>query len=213
MTSFFKSFLPHDKKFFSLLEKLASNLKEAGTVLNQYAKTSDKEERKILFAALESMENTGDELTHDFLKELSSSFLVPLDRDDIHKLVSAIDEILDYIHGSAKRMELYKIGETSVEIKKLCEIVETQTDELRRVIYELENMEKARNIHESLVFINTLENQADDIFEHALARLFEDEKNAIEIIRQKEVLDMIEQTTDLCEDAAHVIDSIIVKMA
>jgi uncharacterized protein len=96
---------------------------------------------------------------------------------------------------------------------KLSELLQTQTEELRRVIYELKNMERIRNVSESLVLINSIENHADDIFDNAVARLFENETNAIQIIKEKEILSALETATDKCEDAANVIDSIIVKMA
>ena len=96
---------------------------------------------------------------------------------------------------------------------KLSELLQTQTEELRRVIFELKNMSKLRNVSESLVLINSIENHADDIFDNAVARLFENEKDAVQIIKQKEILSALETATDKCEDAANVIDSILIKMA
>ncbi|HRC91215.1 MAG TPA: DUF47 domain-containing protein, partial [Bacteroidia bacterium] len=106
-----------------------------------------------------------------------------------------------------------KVKEFSSDMVKLSELLQTQTEELRRVIYELKNKKNMRNISESLVLINSIENHADDIFDNAVARLFETETNAVEIIKTKEILSALETATDMCEDAANVIDSIIVKMA
>jgi predicted phosphate transport protein (TIGR00153 family) len=211
--SFLKIFVPQDKKFFVLFDKAALNLSEAGKAMSKLVLAHSKEERQQSFREIEKIEHIGDEITHEIFRELSKNFITPFDREDIHRLVSAIDDIVDYIHGSSKRIELYKLTECTPEMIKLSELLQTQTEELRRIIYELKNMDKVRNISESLVLINSIENHADDIFDNAVARLFENETNAIEIIKQKEILSALETATDMCEDAANVIDSIIVKMA
>lgn len=211
--SFLKIFVPQDKKFFVLFDKAALNLSEAGKAMAKLVLANTKEERQHIFREIEKIEHIGDEITHEIFRELSKNFITPFDREDIHRLVSAIDDIVDYIHGSSKRIELYKVNECTTEMIKLSELLQTQTEELRRIIYELKNMDKVRNISESLVLINSIENHADDIFDNAVARLFESETNAIEIIKQKEILSALETATDMCEDAANVIDSIIVKMA
>ncbi|MBK7854812.1 MAG: DUF47 family protein [Bacteroidetes bacterium] len=211
--SFLKIFVPQDKKFFVLFDKAALNLSEAGKARAKLVSANTKEERQHMFRGIEKIEHIGDEITHEIFRELSKNFITPFDREDIHRLVSAIDDIVDYIHGSSKRIELYKVNECTTEMIKLSELLQTQTEELRRIIYELKNMDKVRNISESLVLINSIENHADDIFDNAVARLFESETNAIEIIKQKEILSALETATDMCEDAANVIDSIIVKMA
>lgn len=211
--SFLKIFVPQDKKFFVLFDKAALNLSEAGKAMSKLVLANTKEERQHSFREIEKIEHIGDEITHEIFRELSKNFITPFDREDIHRLVSAIDDIVDYIHGSSKRIELYKLSECTPEMIKLSELLQTQTEELRRIIYELKNMDKVRNISESLVLINSIENHADDIFDNAVARLFENETNAVEIIKQKEILSALETATDMCEDAANVIDSIIVKMA
>ena len=175
--------------------------------------TSNKEDRQHYIREIERLEHVGDDITHEIFNELSRNFITPFDREDIHRLISAIDDILDYIHGSSKRFSIYKVLECSPEMIKLSELLQTQTEELRRVIYELKNMDKLRNVSESLVLINSIENHADDIFDNAVARLFENEKDAVQIIKQKEILQALETATDMCEDAANVIDSILIKMA
>ncbi|HNB13677.1 MAG: DUF47 family protein, partial [Bacteroidia bacterium] len=191
----------------------ALNLQEAGKTMCQLVTSTDADQRKQHIREIERLEHRGDEITHEIFKELSRNFITPFDREDIHRLVSSIDDILDYIHGSSKRIDLYKVKEFSSDMVKLSELLQTQTEELRRVIYELKNKKNMRNISESLVLINSIENHADDIFDNAVARLFETETNAVEIIKTKEILSALETATDMCEDAANVIDSIIVKMA
>ena len=208
-----KYFIPQDRLFFPLFDKAASNLQEGGKAIYQLVTCTSPEEKTKWFREIERIEHVGDDITHEIFKELSRNFITPYDREDIHRLVSAIDDVLDYIHGSSKRMELYKLDVMTNDIIKLAELIQTGTEELRRAVFELKNMRKMRDITDSLVRINSIENHADDIFDNAVARLFENEKDAILIIKIKEVLSALETATDKCEDAANVIESIIVKMA
>lgn len=210
---FLKYFIPQDRLFFPLFDKAAANLSEGGKAIYKLVNCTNSEEKAKWFREIERIEHVGDEITHEIFKELSKNFITPYDREDIHRLVSSIDDVLDYIHGSSKRMELYKLEVMTSDIIKLAELIQTGTEELRRAIFELKNMRKMRDITDSLVRINSIENHADDIFDNAVARLFEHEKDAIQIIKVKEVLSALETATDKCEDAANVIESIIVKMA
>ena len=211
--SFLQYFIPQDKKFFPLFDQAAANLQDAGKAMYKLVISTTREDRMQYFREIEALEHKGDEITHEIFQELSRNFITPFDREDIYRLVSAIDDIIDYIHGSSKRMELYKVAECSTDMIKLSELLQTQTEELRRIIFELKNKKNMRNITESLVLINSIENHADDIFDNAVARLFENEKDAVQIIKTKEILSALETATDMCEDAANVIDSFIVKMA
>lgn len=210
---FLKYFIPQDRMFFPLFDKAAANLAEGGKAIVQLVLATTPEEKTKWFREIERIEHVGDEITHEIFKELSKNFITPYDREDIHRLVSSIDDVLDYIHGSSKRMELYKLTVVTNDVVKLAELIQTGTEELRRAIFELKNMRKMRDITDSLVRINSIENHADDIFDNAVAKLFENEKDAIQIIKLKEVLSALETATDKCEDAANVIESIIVKMA
>ncbi|MBK8416375.1 MAG: DUF47 domain-containing protein [Bacteroidetes bacterium] len=210
---FLKYFIPQDRLFFPLFDKAAANLAEGGKAIVHLVLATTPEEKTKWFREIERIEHVGDDITHEIFKELSKNFITPYDREDIHRLVSAIDDVLDYIHGSSKRMELYKLTVVTNDVVKLAELIQTGTEELRRAIFELKNMRKMRDITDSLVRINSIENHADDIFDNAVAKLFENEKDAIQIIKLKEVLSALETATDKCEDAANVIESIIVKMA
>lgn len=211
--NFLRFFIPTDRKFFPLFERAASNLEIGGQLIYQLMCTHNKEERSKLIRTIEDIEHNGDEITHEIFQELSKNFITPFDREDIHRLVSAIDDVMDYIHGCAKRIELYKIENFTPDLIKLAELLQQQTSELRLAVFELRNMGNMRDITAALVRVNSIENHADDIFDRAVAGLFENETNAIELIKMKEVLSALETATDMCEDAANVIESIVVKMA
>ncbi|OFY62284.1 MAG: phosphate transport regulator [Bacteroidetes bacterium RIFCSPLOWO2_02_FULL_36_8] len=213
MNSFFQQLLPKEKKFFTYFEKSSEILVEISKLLNELVTTSSKERRAELIRQIEKTEHDGDEVAHQIFNELSSTFITPFDREDIHALTSAIDDIIDFIHGASKRIELYKVEECTPAIVKLSELIVKSSEQLQRAIKELRNMKKVHQMREALVLINSYENHADDVFDSALAALFEEEKDAIKLIKMKEVLAALETATDKCEDAANVIESILVKSA
>ena len=209
----FKIFVPEDKKFFTLFEQSSSNLVTISKILYEAVTTNSPEKRKELIREIERLEHIGDDITHQIFHELGTNFITPFDREDIHELASVLDDVIDFIHGSAKRIELYKIETMSPAIIKLSELILSSAEELNKALGEIRNMKNPGKIREACVKINSIENHADDIFDMAIAQLFEDEKNAVEIIKMKEVLSALETATDKCEDAANVLESIIVKNA
>jgi predicted phosphate transport protein (TIGR00153 family) len=213
LNSIFQYFVPKDKKFFPLFEQSSSNLIEMAHVLQQIVQQDDVAQRGDLFNQLEKLEHKGDEITHQIHLELSKNFITPFDREDIHQLASAIDDVADYIHGSANRINLYNVDEITEPIKKLAELITQAVTELDKALKELKNLKNIRAIADSCVRINSIENQADYVFDKAVGELFDFEKDAVKLIKYKEVLSALETATDMCEDAANVLESILVKHA
>ena len=213
MANFLDFFAPKDKQFFSLFEKATHNLKEVSKVLVEMVSSTVPEKRRTLIKEIERLEHIGDSITHDIFNELSANFITPFDREDIHQLGSAIDDVVDFIHGSAKRIELYKVSDPGASVIKLAELILKSAEELDNAVKELRNMKNLTKIKEACVRVNSIENHADDIFDMSVAQLFENEKNAIELIKMKEILSALETATDKCEDATNVIESILVKHA
>jgi predicted phosphate transport protein (TIGR00153 family) len=203
--------IPKDRIFFPLLEKASLNLVTISKALYDALTTTSAEERVVLIREIERIEHEGDKVTHEIMHQLSATFITPFDREDIHELTSAIDDILDHIHGSAKRIEIYKVTNISPAMIKLAELIQQAADELYKAIHELRDLKNTNTIREASIKINSIENHADDVFDNAVAKLFEEEKNAIELIKIKEVLQNLETATDKCEDAANVLSSILVK--
>jgi predicted phosphate transport protein (TIGR00153 family) len=209
----FQYFIPKDKKFFPLFEQDSANLIKLGEKLVEAVNTEDLDARFELFKDIEDLEHVGDEITHQIHLELSKNFITPFDREDIHHLASAIDDIADYIHGSASRMKLYKVTLITPPIKELAALVLQGCQELDKAVRELRNLKNIRTIADSCVRINSIENKADSVFDNAVGELFDNEKDAIILIKYKEVLSALETATDMCEDAANVLESILVKHA
>jgi len=211
MAGILQFFIPQDKKFFPMFEKASDNLQAISKVLVAMVNAPSIEKRRELIKEIERLEHVGDGVTHEIFNELSTNFITPFDREDIHKLVSSLDDIVDDIHGCAKRIEIYQIEEIPPNVIKLAELVQSGAEELHNAVRELKNMKNAGKIREACVKINSIENHADDIFDMSIARLFEEEKDAIKVIKMKEVYSALEAATDMCEDAANAISSIVIK--
>ena len=188
-------------------------MEASGQAIYNLVTASDPGQRHVFFHQVENLEHLGDEMTHELFNELGQNFITPFDREDIYRLASAVDDIVDFIHGAAKRIELYRVTEFSPEIIKLADYVRLSTIQVSIAVHSLRTIHRSKSIHQALMEINNIENHADDIFDHAVAKLFENKMDAIELIKMKEVLTALETATDKCEDAANVIESIYVKMA
>ena len=213
LNSIFQYFVPKDKNFFPLFEQSSSNLIVMAETLNKAMNTKNLDERLEFFKEIERLEHVGDEITHQIFLELSKNFITPFDREDIHQLATALDEVADYIHGSANRMLLYKVEEVTEPIQKLAELILQACTDLDKAVRELRNLKNIRAIADSCIRINSIENQADYVFDRAVGDLFSFEKDAVKLIKYKEVLSALETATDMCEDAANVLESILVKQA
>ncbi|HUI09562.1 MAG TPA: DUF47 family protein [Bacteroidota bacterium] len=206
--------LPKDDSFFILFERDAENLlTAAGTFRDMMSDRISKEERAQKIRKIEELEHKGDEITHQIFKALGTTFITPFDREDIHILASKLDDILDFIQGAATRIVLYRVDRISPEAERLAQLVYEAVVELHKAIGRLRDLRNADAINESLVRINSMENEADDLFERAIASLFETCHDPIQLIKLKELLVSLETATDQCEDAANAIESILVKHA
>jgi uncharacterized protein len=204
--------LPKDRKFFPLFKQATENLVKGSKLLVELV-NAPVEKRRDLIKEIEHVEHTGDNITHMIFNELGRNFITPFDREDIHALTSSIDDVLDLIQGSAKRIELYKVTVISEPMVLLSDIILKGAIELNVAVLNLEGMKRIDEIKAACVRINSLENNADDVFNLAIAKLFDVEKDAIQLIKTKEILQALETATDKCEDAANVIESIIIKYA
>jgi predicted phosphate transport protein (TIGR00153 family) len=208
-----KIFLPKDRIFYTLFEQVGETVVEMGKTLKQLVHETNVEEREKLQIRIEDLEHKNDELTHNIFTELSRNFITPFDREDIHYLATSLDDIADYIFASAKKIIFYKVDPDQVNIKKMAELILQGTENIHNAITELRNMKNMRKITDALVRINSIENQADDEFDTAIIHLFATESDAKEVIKKREIFTVMEIATDKCEDAANVIESIIVKYA
>ena len=213
LNSFLKIFMPKNKIFYDLFEKVADNVAKMGALLREIVAEPDFDKRASRITQVEDFEHANDELTHSIFTELGRNFITPFDREDIHYLASSLDDLADYIYAAAKKINFYRVNPNDMGMQKFAELIEQSAHQVRLAIFELRNMKNMRNITEALVKINSIENQADDIFDMSIEKLFDTEPDAKEVIKKREIYQVMEIVTDKCEDASNVIESIIIKYA
>jgi len=213
VNSILKFFLPKDRVFFELFEAVAENVELSGKNLKEYINEPDFDRRAALIQQVEDLEHKNDEVTHRIFTELGRNFITPFDREDIHYLASALDDIIDYINATAKKINFYRVNPNEAGINKFGDLIEQGCAQIKIAVKELRDMKNIRNITDALVRVNSIENQADDIFDLSIERLFATENDAKEVIKKKEIYQVLEKVTDKFEDAGNVIESIIIKYA
>lgn len=204
----FKWFLPREDQFFPLfrtqVQKILEGVRAVRDLLENYERIEEKAHQ------IHRIEHEADEICHNIYNTLDSMFVTPLDREDIHALAASIDGIMDQLDAGAKRMALFQIDAPMLEMQQLAQIVERSCHEILGVIDLLERKEMGK-IKTHLTEINRLENEGDRVNHGALSRIFSEEKDAIRLIKMKEVVEFFEAAVDSCEHVANVVESIIVK--
>ena len=213
LNSIMKIFMPRDRVFYSLFEEVADGVAGMGKLMKDVTTEPDFDKRASLISQIEDQEHVNDELTHKIFTELGRNFITPFDREDIHYLASSLDDICDYIFAAAKKINFYKVNPNDTGIQKMADLILQASEQIQNAVKELRNMRDMRKITDALVKVNSIENQADDIFDMSIDRLFETEPDAKEVIKKREIYQVMEIVTDKCEDAANVIESIIIKYA
>ncbi len=209
--SILKIFLPKDKVFYNLFEQVAANLVQMSDMFSAAMKETDLSKRDAILRKLEEMEHKNDDVTHEIFIQLGQNFITPLDREDIHYLATSLDDIADYMWGAGKRVVNYQINDTNGALVGFAEIIAKSVSAINVAVFALREMKDLSGITKSCVAINSLENDADDLLDTTLLKLFSSQISAVELIKQKDIFQMLEIVTDKCEDAANVIESIIIK--
>ena len=214
MAGFLSYFLPKDKVFYNLFEDASNNLQLIAEKLVQVVHESDYNKRDELIREMENIEHNNDNITHKIFVELGRNFITPFDREDIHSLASALDDVADYIYSAGKKINFYKIDPLQDQgIQKSAEAILEAVIALKQAVMELRNLKNTQKIIECVIKINSVENNADNIFDMSIERLFESDVDAKELIKRRELYMVLETATDKCEDAGNVIESIVVKYA
>ena len=211
ISNLFSFMIPKNALFFDLFSEDTANLLAQAQVFHQMFQLSDPDQISMCIKQIRDFEQKGDDITHQIFMELSENFITPFDREDIHALTTSIDDIADNINGCATRINLYNVKEFSKTMVLMSEVLLKQAIEIDSAIKNMRNMKNVERVRESIVKINSLENQADDLFDESIARLFAEASDPLELIKTKEVLSSLETATDKCEDVANVLESILVK--
>ena len=198
----------HD--FYDLFDKAAGNISKAAVILvaiMEHFTNLDNWAKEV-----HELEEDGDLLTHDIIKKLNKTNITPIDREDIHVLASTLDDILDFIWGTAARLAVFKMKESTKEAVIMSKDILTTVELVHKAIKKLKEKDYPR-MQEYCVEINKLENKVDRIFRDALGRLFDEIKDPVLVIKWKEIYEHLENTSDKCEDVADILESIAIKNA
>jgi uncharacterized protein len=205
------SLFPKDEKFFDMFERATVNLHKGGEAFKDLLEDFTNIEHKV--KNIKEIEHEGDIITHEIFDKLNRTFITPIDREDIHQITSEMDDVLDYILATADRFQLYKIKKPTPEVMKLTEVLLSSIDIVGKAVYSLKDLKRTRRTLDHCVELNRLENEGDMIHKAAIAELFADGKDAIEIIKWRDIYDHLESAIDKCEDLADTVEGIVVKNA
>lgn len=201
--------IPKEEKFFDNFDELAEKIEEGGKLFLEMMETQDYSEQRII--KIKQVEHEADLITHRTYEKMHTTFLTPLDREDIYDLVNKMDSIMDMMDASAARMYLYKVKTPSKTVIEQARILTASIAKVKLIVHDLRDMKNAKQILSACVVINTLENEGDAILRHAMAELFENEKDVFEVIKWKEIYERIEEAIDVCEDVSNIVEGIVLK--
>jgi uncharacterized protein len=201
--------IPRETKFFDMFVEMAQNVIEGARLMK--ALLEDFRDVPAQIARLKDIEHRGDDMTHAVITKLNQTFITPFDREDIHRLASSLDDVLDLLNAAGDRIMVYKINAVTKEAAHLAGLILQQSEELAKAVAVLEKQHQS--VLQHCVEINRLENEADRVTREAVGHLFDTEKDPIQLIKMKELYEVLELATDKAEDAANVLESVILKSA
>lgn len=206
---------PKETDFFELFDRAAMNVSKGASLLVSLMENCDKEDCETFDATVKEIyevEQEGDMLTHDIMKKLHKTFITPIDREDLYALASRLDDVIDLIWSAVDRMSVFKIRETTPPAVSMSRDILYTTEIINKAIGKLKEKNYS-HVQEYCIEINRMENRIDREFRDALGQLFVDDKDAIYIIKWKEIYELLEDASDRCEDVANILEAIVLKHA
>ena len=201
--------IPREVRFFDQFEQQSANIKKAAHLLHELI--HDFADARAKAYAIKTVEHDGDQITHNIVKQLNTTFITPLDREDIYALATRLDDVLDYIEASGERLVVYRVKAPTSACRAMADVIIRITDAMDSAVKCLRTLDPGYHVH--IMEVNRLENEADALLRDSLVALFEEQADPIEVIKWKEIYETLEVVTDRCEDVANVIEGIILKMA
>jgi uncharacterized protein len=202
-------FLPRDEKFYDFFEKCAQQVVQGAVQLEELLRNFS--DVRVKAKQIKDIEHEGDLITHDTIESLNRTFITPFDREDIHDLITSLDDVLDYIEACAERLFLFKIDKTTEEAILISGILVKAVKQLEQAVCQLRRLKDADSILKHCAEIDRLENEGDYLNRAAVAKLFETDNNPLEVIKWKEIYETMENAIDRCEDVANVLEGIALK--
>ena len=203
------NFMPKEEQYFSMFTQMTSYIFDASRVLKQMLSDTSGDYTGHV-AQIKSIEHSCDELTHSISTRLNKSFITPFDREDIYLLSGALDDIVDLIDDAARAMVMYGVNESTPHARQFADVIQRMAEQLHEIVSMLA---RPNGINPRLVEVHRLENEGDDIYHAAIARLFQGASDPMHVIKWKDIYEKLEATIDRCESVANIIESVIIKNA
>ena len=210
-----KFFMPKEERFHELLDRDTQHLLQSARLFQEVARSTSLEERRAKVAQLKALEHDGDLITRDIFNALNSTFITPLDREDIRTLATDLDDILDYLEGVAQYLILFEIHDSPEPLRRFADIIVAMVEEIHKATGMVWDLSNEKKIQDAIVRISVLENEADALYFSVIADLFRggDGKTPIEILKWKEVYQGLEDACDECKEFTHVLGNVVIKNA
>jgi predicted phosphate transport protein (TIGR00153 family) len=203
----FGKFLPREEQYFTLFAQMTSYINDAARTLVEMLANHDGDYQEYV-QRIKSIEHACDDLTHTVSTRLNQSFITPFDREDIYMMSKALDDVVDLIDGAARAVVMYDIHEATEPAKQLAGVIQRMALQLNEVVAVLS---KPKGVTERLVELHRLENEGDDIYHRAVAALFHERGDPLEVLKWKDVYEKLEAAIDRCENVANIIEGVIIK--
>ena len=208
-----KWFMPKEERFHELLARDTANLVKAARLFKDIADSTNLEERRVKAVMLKAVEHDGDTLTRQIFEALNSTFITPLDREDIRSIAMDIDDVLDYLEAVSQSLILFELSESPTVLRQFAEILVAMCEAIDRATTMVWDLANEKKIGDTIVRISELENQADQLYNAVIADLFKGVKDPISILKWKEVYQGLEDACDACKDYTHILGNVVIKNA
>lgn len=207
----FRRFLPREEDFFTLFERHAELTVEGAREFTKLV--SGGQNVRVLAARIKEIEHETDVITHACVERLHTTFITPFDRDDIHRLITRMDDVMDWIESASERLALYELRDMTVEVRELADVLVRATEAVQTAVGGLNNLKRSKAILDACIEVNRLENEADEILRNAVAGLFRASTDPLMVMKWKEIYEALENATDRCEDVANIIEGVVLEHA
>lgn len=208
-----KYFIPKEKKFYAMFNQAAENTIEASAALEKLINAETMDERRAIGLSVKAIEKKGDEFTNQIFDILNKSFITPFDREDIHELTSTIDDVVDLIYGASSKIDIYRCQNISTYMKQMVAEIHKGCQQIKIAVGGLDDIKHSQKVLKACKEIGKMESRVDEYYSMAISSLFENEKDPIELIKQKEILLNFEKIANKMEDVSDVVKTILVKYA
>jgi predicted phosphate transport protein (TIGR00153 family) len=198
-----------EEKFFDMFVDTAENTCKAARQLHELMTNYTSIREKV--NSIEETEHECDRHIHKIMKQVNSSFITPIDREDINEIAKMLDNITDAIEAVAHRFNMFNVESITQDAVKMVKLIVDCTQELKGVMSEMKNMKTSKTLQAKIIEVNRLEDEGDAIFRNAVAKLFVTKKDPVEVIKWKEIYELLENTLDACEDVANIVEGVVMK--